>query len=302
MENKQHFEVIIMGGSYAGLSAGLALGRALRKVLIIDGGKPCNLPTPYSHNFLTQDGKTPHEISAIAKEQVARYETVQFLDTLAVSGSKIAGGFAIETQTGDIFTAKKIIFATGIRDMMPAIEGFAACWGVSILHCPYCHGYEVRNEKTGIIGNGDYGFEFSKFIHHWTKDLVLFTQGAATLTQEQTQKLAEHHIPIIEKDIERLEHHNGYVESVVFRDGSVYPLKAIYTKVPFEQSTPIPVSLGCNLTEQGYLQIDAFQRTNVEGVFACGDNTTPLRSVANAVAMGTLAGTMANKALIDEDF
>ena len=162
MSDKKHFDVIIIGGSYSGLAAAMALGRALRKVLIIDSGKPCNRQTPYSHNFLTQDGKTPKEIATLAKQQVTMYDSVEFFNSLATKVSKTENGFEVQTSSGDIFKSKKLIFATGIKDEMPSIKGFSECWGISVLHCPYCHGYEVRNETTGIFGNGEYGFELDK--------------------------------------------------------------------------------------------------------------------------------------------
>ena len=172
MTNMNTYDVIIIGGSYSGLAAGMALGRALRTVLIIDSGKPCNKQTPHSHNFITQDGKTPKEISTLARQQVEMYDTVKFISGLATNGTKTENGFEIQTSSGETFGAKKIIFATGIRDMMPNINGYAECWGISVLHCPYCHGYEIRNERTGILGNGEYGFEFSQLISNWTKDLT----------------------------------------------------------------------------------------------------------------------------------
>src|SRR5687767_11879769 len=135
MAGNNHFDVIVIGGSYAGLSAGMALGRALRKVLIIDSGKPCNRQTPHSHNFLTQDGKTPAEIATLAKQQVEMYKTVEFFLGEAINGIKRERGFEIKTSSGEDFTAKKIIFATGIKDIMPAIEGYAECWGITVLHC-----------------------------------------------------------------------------------------------------------------------------------------------------------------------
>ena len=302
MTDDKIFDVIIIGGSYSGLAAGMALGRALRKVLIIDSGKPCNAQTPHSHNFLTQDGQAPGEIAAKAKEQVEKYETVKFYSGKATNGIQIESGFQIKTEAGDIFTAKKLLFASGVKDVMPDIEGFAECWGISVIHCPYCHGYEVRNEKTAIFGNGDYGFEFSRMINNWTKELLLFTNGKSTLTAEQTEKLEHHSIQIIETEIDRFEHTNGQIERALFKDGSAISLKAIYAKPPFVQHCNIPSTLGCELTEQGYIQIDAFQKTTVHGVFACGDNTTPMRSVANVVAMGTLSGVMISKEIIGEEF
>lgn len=302
MENKNKFDVIIIGGSYSVLAATMALGRALRKVLIIDSGKPCNKQTPHSHNFITQDGKTPAEISALAKEQVLHYKTIEFHIGLATKGIKTANGFEIKTEAGETFTTKKLLFATGIKDIMPNIEGFSECWGISILHCPYCHGYEVRNEKTAIFGNGDYGFEFSKLIHNWTKDLTLYTNGNSTLTAEQTEKLKSHNIQIIETEIEKFEHKNGQIESIVFKDESKNDVKAIYARPSFEQNCYISTEMGCEINEQGYIQVDAFQKTSVHGIYASGDNTTPMRSLANAVAMGTLAGTMINREIIEEEF
>lgn len=302
MKDINSFEVIVIGGSYAGLSAGMALGRALRRVLIIDSGKPCNIQTPYSHNFLTQDGKTPKKISTIARQQVEKYNTVKFHNGIATSGTKIEKGFQITTQSGKIFFAGKLIFATGIKDIMPDIKGFSECWGISVIHCPYCHGYEVKNENTGIFGNGDYGFDFSKMISNWTKSLTLFTNGKSTLTEEQADKLKKHNIKIVEKEIDNFEHTKGKIENIVFKDNSKTSIKAIYSRTPFEQHCDIPNKLGCELTEQGYIKIDAFQKTTVYGIYACGDNTTFMRSVSNAVAMGTLSGAMANKEIIDETF
>ena len=198
------FDVIIIGGSYSGLSAAMALGRSLRNVLIIDENKPCNSQTPHSHNFITQDGETPADISMKARVHVEKYKTVQFYDGRAAKGIKTKNGFEIETVFGDKYEAKKLIFATGVKDIMPNIENFSECWGRSIIHCPYCHGYEVRNQKTGILGNGEYGFEFSKMINNWTKDLTLYTNGKSTLTDEETNKLKDNNINIIELEIDKV--------------------------------------------------------------------------------------------------
>jgi len=302
MADSKQFDVIIVGGSYSGLAAGMALGRALRQVLIIDNGKPCNRQTPHSHNFITQDGKTPKEIATLARQQVEMYKTVTISNSLATNGVKTENAFEIQTAIGETFGSKKLIFATGIKDIMPGIEGYAECWGISVLHCPYCHGYEVRNERTGILGNGKYGFEFSMLISNWTKDLTLFTNGNSTLTDEQTVKLKSHNIKISETEIKKLEHSNGNLQNVIFSDGTKSSVKAIYANSPFEQHCTIPETLGCELTEQGYIKIDPMQKTTVHGIYASGDNTTRMRTVANAVAMGTTAGIMVNKEIIEEEF
>ncbi len=302
MTYNNSFDVIIVGGSYSGLAAGMALGRALKKVLIIDSGKPCNRQTPYSHNFITHDGDTPTEIAALAKQQVKSYDTVKFFDGVATSGNKTENGFEIQVASREIFKAKNLVFATGIRDIFPGIDGFAACWGISVLHCPYCHGYEVRQEKTGILGNGEFGFDLVRLISNWTNDLTLFANGTATLTVEQTAKLEQHQIKIVEKEIERLEHTNGYLKNIIFRDGTETAINTIYAPVPFEQHCKIPESLGCELTEEGYIKVDPFQETTLKGVYACGDNVTRMRTIANAVGMGTTAGMTVSKKMIFENF
>lgn len=302
MTNTTNFEVILIGGSYSGLSAALALGRALRNVLIIDSGNPCNAQTPHSHNFLTQDGKTPAEISALARQQIEKYTTVHFHSGLAVQGVQTESGFEITTEAGERFTAKKLIFATGVKDLMPAPEGFSECWGISVIHCPYCHGYEVKNERTGILANGNFALHYAQLIRNWTKDLTIFTNGKSTLTQEQTDKITRHNIPIIEKEIAYLKHENGHVKQLVFVDNSTFEVKAIYSRPAFEQHCKIPEMLGCELTEEGYVKVNPMQKTTLDHVFACGDSTSPMRSVAYAVATGNMAGAVVNNMLTEEEF
>ncbi|MBK7873144.1 MAG: NAD(P)/FAD-dependent oxidoreductase [Saprospiraceae bacterium] len=302
MKTNNQYDVIIIGGSYSGLAAGMALGRALRKILIIDSGNPCNKQTPYSHNFLTNDGKTPKEIASLARQQVQMYDTIEFFDGLVTIGIKTEDGFEVQVQTGEKFSTKKLVLATGIKDVMPDIPGFAECWGISVLHCPYCHGYEVRHQKTGILANGDAGFELASLISNWTNDLTLYTNGKSTLTEQQRAKLQKHSINVTETEIVRLEYKSGYIENIIFKNGKKAPLKALYARLPFVQHSTIPQSLGCEITPEGYIKIDASQRTTIRGVFACGDNSTRMRTVANAVSMGTTTGLMVNKELIEEEF
>ena len=296
------FEVMIIGGSYAGLSAAMTLGRSLRKVLIIDSGLPCNRQTPYSHNFITQDGKKPHEIAEVAKKQVSKYSTVQFLDAIAFSGERTANDFKIHTDTGESFSSEKLIFATGIKDTMPTIKGFAECWGISVVHCPYCHGYELRNRKTGILANGERAFHLASLVKNLTDNITILTEGKSDLSTDQINKLTKHDIQIIEKEIAEIEHVEGHIKNLVFNDGSKMDFQAVYASVPFTQHSDIPHSLGCELTENGYIKIDGAQKTTVQGVFACGDNSNMMRSVAAAVYSGNLAGAMMNRELTEENF
>jgi thioredoxin reductase len=302
MANIRQFDVIIVGGSYSGLAAGMALGRALRRVMIMDSGSPCNKQTPYSHNFLTQDGKTPKEIATLARKQVEKYGTVKFFNGSMVNAVKTEDGFEVQAASGETFEAKKLIFATGIKDIMPDIPGYAECWGISVLHCPYCHGYEMRNERTGILGNGDYAFEFATLISNWTKDLTVFTNGRSTLTAEQAVKLERHNIKIVETGIEKLEHTNGQLQKIFFKNCTTTSMNALYARSAFEQNCIIPEVLGCEFMEGGYIKTDPFQKTTVSGIFACGDNASRMRTVANAVAMGTTAGMTVSKEIVFEEF
>lgn len=302
MEHNRQFDVMIIGGSYAGLSAAMALGRSLRHVLIIDSGKPCNRQTPHSHNFITQDGEKPAAIAEKAKAQVLQYKTVQFVTDVAVSGKRSEKGFEVATQSGQTYRAKKLVFATGISDQLPHIKGFAECWGISVVHCPYCHGYELRNHNTGIMATGERGFHLASLVKNLTQQVTLLTSGKADFTAAQLDKFNQHGIKIIDTPVSEIVHHDGLVKQVVFTTGESMGFDALYAAVPFTQHSDIPAALGCEITEQGYIKVDAMQQTTVNGVYACGDNASMLRAVANAVYSGNLTGAMVNRALTEEQF
>ncbi|SEL43247.1 Thioredoxin reductase [Aquimarina amphilecti] len=302
MNIPKKLDVIIIGGSYSGLSAAMALGRSLRNVLIIDTSKPCNQQTPHSHNFITQDGATPNEISQKAKSQVLKYNTVHFINDRAIKGMKTNNTFHILTDSGKEFEAKKLIFATGIKDIMPTITGFSDCWGISVVHCPYCHGYEIRSKKTGIIANGEKAFHLAPLISNLTNDISILTRGKTGFNPEQLSKLKKNNIKIVEKEISEIEHEQGNIKNVIFNDGSKESFEATYAVLQFKQSSDIPELIGCELNEQGYITVDQMHKTTIEGVFACGDNCSPMRSVANAVASGNIAGAVINRELANEQF
>lgn len=297
-----NYEVIIIGGSYSGLSAAMALGRALRKVLIIDSGLPCNRDTPHSHNFITHDGETPAAIAAKAREQVLAYPTVQLLNEKAITAEKNADDFTVTTESRKAFTAKKLLFATGVADIIPAVDGFASCWAKSILHCPYCHGYEVRNEKTAVLANGEAAYHYATLLTQWTKQLTIFTNGTADFKPEQKAKLSQHNITVIEDEIGKLLHTNGSLEAIVLKNGSRHNFTVMYSRPAIKQHCEIPAQLGCSLDEHGLLAVDFLQKTNILGVYAAGDCTTPLRAVAVAVAGGMKAGAAINNELATESF
>jgi len=296
------FDVIIIGGSYAGLSAAMALGRSLKRTLIIDAGKPCNRQTPHSHNFLTRDGETPQAISAIALDQVMKYKSVSFKKGTVVSGSRTNNGFEINTGNNEVFIGKKLILATGIKDEIPDIPGFDESWGISVIHCPYCHGYEFKTKKTGILANGDQAFHLAGLVYNLTNELTILTNGNHDFTDDQIAKLGQHNISVVESKLHEIVHSHGKIKSIIFEGGNSLNLDVMYAHVPFTHHTDLSTTLGCTYTDQGYIEIDAFQKTMVPDIFACGDNSSRMRSVANAVSTGNLAGAMANMELTNESF
>ncbi len=302
MTKIEHYDVIIIGGSYAGLSAAMSLGRALRKVLIIDSGNPCNKQTPHAHNFITRDGESPSEISSKAKEEVMKYPSATFRKGRVTAVTKPDDHYNVQTEANGVFSGKKLIFATGILDIIPDMAGFAECWGISILHCAYCHGYEFKGQKTGVFGNGETGYEQSKFISNWTRDLVLYTNGKSTLTKEQAANLKKNKIKIVEKEIQGFEHDNGQIDHIVFKDSSKKALKALYASPEVKQQSELPKELGCDFTDHGRIEVDLFQKTNVPGIYAAGDNSSMGRAVSVAVSAGSVAGMMLNKELTSEEF
>ncbi|WP_266364099.1 NAD(P)/FAD-dependent oxidoreductase [Tellurirhabdus rosea] len=302
--NSTLYDVVIVGGSYAGLSAAMTLGRSLRNGLVIDSGLPCNRQTPHSHNLITHDGRTPGEIARIAREQVLAYPTVSFLTDKVITARREEDTFVLATENGVELSARKVLLATGVVDEMPDLDGFAPCWGVSILHCPYCHGYEVRGRKLGLLANGDTGYELTKLIQHWSRELVLLTNGPATFTDEQRDLIARLQVPVVESPVSRIDHENGQLRSVVFADGSRQPLDAMFTRLPIRQHHTLAEQLGCGLSTvpfPGLIEADEFGKTTVPGVYVAGDNSSPMRSVGVAISKGIMAAAWINRELIEED-
>lgn len=302
MHEPYKFDVAIVGGSYAGLSAAMTLGRARRKVIIIDSGKPCNRQTPHSHNLITHDGKTPAEISALAREQVLAYPTVQMRAGLVAQVTGSDGAFTVTTDDGQTLEAKKLIFTTGIADIMPDIPGFAESWGISVIHCPYCHGYEYSDASTGVLMNGEMTLEYLKMIRNWTADLTLYTNGPATFDDAARAKMRAFGAEIIEQPIASLDHESGYLKAVHLTDGTVRHITALYHRPAFVQHCPIPEQLGCELNAQGFIKVDEAQKTTVAGIYAAGDNSGAFRGLTGAMAAGTTAGARLNHELINEEY
>lgn len=171
-----------------------------------------------------------------------------------------------------------------------------------MLHCPYCHGYEVRGQKTGILADGNTAFELSSLVYNWTQDLTIYTNGKSALSESQRLILGKCGITTEQKEIAEIVHEQGNVHCIRFKDAGEVSIEVLYSRVPFVQSSDIPRSLGCELTADGYILTDAAQRTSVSGIYACGDNTSKIRTVANAVSSGTTTGLMLNRDYMDSFF
>lgn len=302
MDESTAYEVVIIGGSYAGLSAAMTLGRSLRTVLIIDSGAPCNSHSPLAHNLIGFDNEPPQAIASKAREQVLKYHTVTLLNTRAKAVSGRDNEFEISTDNGLTFLAKKVLLATGITDILPDIPGFSECWGKTAIHCPYCHAYEIAGKKIGILAHGEAGFEMSRLMRQWSRSISLLTNDNEPFTFEELKTLKEKEVGVFPKAIAEILHTDGQVTGVVFADGSTEDFEAVYARAGVRQSTMIPLEMGCELDDHGFVIVDNAQRTNVPGLFAAGDNTTAMRSIARSVAAGNTAGICINHELVNEDF
>lgn len=285
-------DVIIVGGSYAGLSAAMSLGRSLRRTLVIDGGDPCNKRAPASHNFLAHDGDRPLDVLRTARRQVERYGSVQLLAGQVTDANGRDGNFTVRTAAGETYRAKRLLFATGLRDGLPDIPGLTDCWSISAIHCPYCHGYEVRHQPTGLLMNNEHVPFMVNLVGNLTDKLTVFTNGPATFDVKTIK------VTVYEEPIERLTHHDGYVEEVCLAGGERVRLEALYLHPQLSQKCPLPEHLGCELDDNGFLKVDAHGLTTVPGVYAAGDCTTMMRSVAYATGSGNVTGAMLNNGLV----
>jgi thioredoxin reductase len=299
----REFDVIIIGGSYAGLSAALVLARCSRRVLLIDSGNPCNSKSLIARNFIGHDGEPIATITKAAKSQLLKYAAVKVIYDKVLRVKNVASKFVAETMLNETYRAKKILLATGVTDQMLAIPGFKDCWGISVFSSPYDHAYEYHDKTVGVIANGVIAYELIKLLSNQTKRLVLFTNAESSLTGEQSLKIVSHNISIVQKKIAGFDHEQGMIKNIVFKDNSRHKLNVAFTHVPFQLSTDIPCKqLGCELTTGGLVKTDEFQRTSVQGVYAAGDIESATRAITIAAARGSLAGIHLNIELNQEGF
>lgn len=301
MSQSADFDVIVVGAGSAGLSAALTLGRSRRRVLVLDGGPPRNAPAAHVHNLFTHDGTPPTELLRRGREQLAPYH-VALWPLEARTARAVAAGFALGLTDGTEATARALLLATGVTDVLPAIPGFRELWGRGVYHCPYCHGWEIRGRRVAVYGRGAAGFHLAVLLHHWAPGPVLCSDGPADLDASQQATLQRLGVRVLETPLAALEADSAGVQAVAFADGSRLPIKAVFARVPQQQRSGLAAQLGCRFTDDGvYVHVDATGLTSVPGVYAAGDLTSPFQQVSAAAAAGSGAAAMLNNELIFRD-
>ncbi|WP_312806754.1 NAD(P)/FAD-dependent oxidoreductase [Agrobacterium cavarae] len=293
------YDVIIIGGSYAGLSAALQLGRARRRVLVVDAGKRRNRFASHSHGFLGQDGKAPGEIVAEARRQIEAYETIDWIDGLATHVSGAVDAFEVKIDGGERKTGRRLVIAAGVTDDLPLIPGLHERWGQSVFHCPYCHGYELNQGRIGVIAASALAIHHGLMLPDWGTT-TLFTNGVFVPDQEQRAQLAARGTEVEEGSIQAI----AGTADVVLTDGRRLAMDGLFTQPTLRISAPWIEPLDCSLEETPMgttIRTDAMKQTTKRGVFACGDIARPAGSVALAVGDGAMAGTAAHRSLMLPD-
>lgn len=303
MKNIQQFDVAIVGGASAGLSAALLLGRSARKTVVFDTSEPRNKPAAHAHNVFTRDGVSPLEILSIAREQLNAYPSVSIAPEKVVKAAREGEGFRLETASGGAFIVRKVILATGVKDILPEIAGVQALWGDKVIHCPYCHGFEVRDTPIALIGNDDMVYHVAGVIYNLNKDLTIFTNGKTVFSAEQQAKLQERGVGLIETNVTAIADEADGIR-LTLADGTEHYKKAAYVKpLRLQFHNELAVQLGCELEEGGAIKVDEFQQTTVPGVFAAGDVAHPMmHQVMAAVASAAKAAASCNGQMAKEDF
>jgi len=291
----QH-DVIIIGGSYAGMAAALQLLRARRKVLVIDAGLRRNRFASHSHGFLGQDGVDPGEIAATARRQLEAYPTLTWIDGTAEAASGTKDDFAVTVAGGERHAARRLLFATGVADGLPEIEGLQERWGKSVFHCPYCHGYELDRGQIGVIASGPMSIHQAQMIPEWG-EVTFLTNEAFTLDPEARADLKARKVTIEETPIARIEAH----ADIALTDGRKLSFAGLFTAPHATPATPIAEGLGCEHFETPMgvqIRTQDSKETSLPGAFACGDVARMPHSVSLAVADGAWAGANIHRTLI----
>ena len=291
------YDVIVIGGGPAGLSGAVALSRALRRVLVVDSGEPRNAPAAGIHNYLTSDGMSPAEFAAAGRAEVRRYGG-EIVDGRVVSASRAAGFFEVELADSSVHRARRLLVTAGARDELPGIPGLAERWGHTVLHCPYCHGYEVRGAAIGVVGDSAMAVPKALLWRQWSENVTLFLHTAPEPDEDQSRQLAARGITVVRGLVEAVGDDGARV------DGKTYPVDAYVVQTRLTAPADLagltprehPMGSGTYLPAE-----DPTGRTSVPGVCVAGNVADPMAQVVTSAAAGLAAGAAINMDLITED-
>lgn len=293
------YDVIVVGGSFAGLSAALQAVRARRKVLVIDGGQPRNRFAEHSHGFLGHDGRAPQAILDDARRQFAAYPTAASAEATAIEAKATEGGFDIRMNTGETVIASRLVLATGVHDTLPQIPGLQEQWGKTVAHCPYCHGYEFGGGAIGVLAQDAMSTHKALLVADWGT-VTLFGNGAFMPDDEQMSLLQKRGVGFEPTALSKVQGSDGEL-TVTLADGTTRALKGMFVASRTAMTSPIAEQLGCAFEDGMFgpvVKVDDRQQTSVKGVYAAGDMAGSMHSVALAVAGGAMAGVGAHQSLI----
>ena len=298
------WDCIVVGGGAAGLSAALVLGRARKRTLVVDAGAQSNLSAHGIGGLLGHDGRSPSELYALGRGELAQYPAVEVREGTVVDGERHEQGFAVELADGTRETARRVLLATGMDYRAPDLPGVAEHWGRSVFHCPFCHGWEVRDQTLGVLDPGASGVHRALLLRGWSDDVTLFTNGPARHEAGETAQLDAAGIAIDERPVARLRAGDA-LEAVVFADGSERACQGLLVAVTLHQRSPLADRLGVATTDTGLagdaIAVDGGYATSVLGISAAGDVGVEMPSVANAIAAGSTAAARIVQSLMAED-
>lgn len=293
------YDVAVIGGGAAGLSAALVLTRARRRVLVVDAGEPRNGPAAHMQGFLSRDGLPPAELLATGRKEVTTYGG-RLVDGYVSDVRAVGSGFELTVADRRVHRARRVLVTTGLRDEVPDLPGIRERWGRDLLHCPYCHGYEVRDECLGVLGGTPDSVAHALLVRQWSDDVVYFDHGSPVTHGERAQ-LAARSIPLVEGAVRRLVVQDDRLTGVELEDGRVVPRAAVFVRPKLVPHDSLLVALGCDTDEHGWVVTDRTGRTSVPGVWAAGNATNPRAQVITAAGEGSAAAIAINADLVAED-
>ncbi|MGW5677353.1 NAD(P)/FAD-dependent oxidoreductase [Streptomyces sp. NPDC003860] len=292
------YDVVVIGGGAAGLSAALVLGRARRRVAVVDAAEPRNAPAAHMHGYLSRDGLPPATLLELGRAELERYG-VRFLTARVDDVRAAAPGFAVRLAGGPQLTTRHVVVATGLRDELPDLPGVRERWGKDVLHCPYCHGWEVRDRPLGVIASQPGSVHQALLVRQWSDDVVLFANGL-DLSAEDRERLAARGVRIVAGAVERIAVADGRLRGVELVDGRALPRAAVFVAPRFVPHDALLTALGA-AAEAGWVTTDRTGRTSVPGVWAAGNVVDPRAQVITAAGAGASLAFALNAELVEED-